>query len=233
MLDISATQRWHRQFPDGCVGILEMAGVDNNRRPTPLDAIKLQLEQLLRTRYAGFTRPEFLKLPVMDAYERYYKKFDKTYHVQLQLESIVLKGKSLPDVSPLVDADFMAEMDTLVLTAGHDVASLSGPVTIDATEGTESFTQMNGAARTLRPGDMCMADAQGVACTILYGQDNRSPITERTTRVLYVSYAPAGVGSELVKQNLERIRDYVRLVSPAAEVVQLMLFVAGEAGSRS
>jgi hypothetical protein len=51
--------------------------------------------------------------------------------------------------------------------------------------------------------------------------------------VLYVSYAPAGVGSELVTQNIERIRDYVRLVSPAAEVRQLKLFVAGEAGPAS
>src|SRR5262245_24144930 len=60
----------------------------------------------------------------MAAYVRYYKRFSKTYHVQLQLESIVLKRKSLPSVSPLVDANFTAEVETLVLTAGHDAQKL-------------------------------------------------------------------------------------------------------------
>ncbi len=67
----------------------------------------------------------------MAAYERYYKRFDKTYHVQLQVESIVLKGKNLPDVSPLVDANFIAEIETFVLTAGHDVMQLQGSVCMD------------------------------------------------------------------------------------------------------
>jgi len=47
--------------------------------------------------------------------------------VQLQVESIVSKGKSLPNVTPLVDANFVAEVETLVLTAGHDVAKLQAP----------------------------------------------------------------------------------------------------------
>ena len=47
--------------------------------------------------------------------------------MQLQLESIVLKAKSLPDVSPAVDANFMAEVETLILTAGHDVEMLAEP----------------------------------------------------------------------------------------------------------
>jgi DNA/RNA-binding domain of Phe-tRNA-synthetase-like protein len=227
MLDITATERWHLQFPGGCVGILEMAGVDNTRRPTPLEPLKRQVEQDLRARYTGFSRAGLLGLEVMGAYERYYRKFDKTYHVLLQLESVVFKGKSLPDVSPLVDANFTAELQTLVLTAGHDAAGLRGAVTIDATDGTEQLTQLNGTTRTVRGGDMCMADAGGVVCTILYGQDARTPITEQTTQVLYVSYAPVGVGEDAVRQNLERIGEYVGLVSPAAEIRQLRVFVAG------
>ncbi|OGA49985.1 MAG: hypothetical protein A3G25_00375 [Betaproteobacteria bacterium RIFCSPLOWO2_12_FULL_63_13] len=67
----------------------------------------------------------------MSAYDRYYKRFNKTYHVQLQVESIVLKGKSVPNVSPLVDANFVAEIETLVRTAGHDAAKLQGLISID------------------------------------------------------------------------------------------------------
>ena len=45
-----------------------------------------QVEASLRQRYAGYTRLDFLKLPVMAAYVRYYRSFDKTYHVLLQVE---------------------------------------------------------------------------------------------------------------------------------------------------
>jgi DNA/RNA-binding domain of Phe-tRNA-synthetase-like protein len=55
---------------------------------------------------------------------------------------------------------------------------------------------MNGADKNLPPGDMVMRDAQGVCCSILYGQDDRSAISAATTRALYVAYAPPGVGSK-------------------------------------
>ena len=48
---------------------------------------KRETEARLRERYKGFTRQDFLSLPVMSAYDQYYKRFNKTYHVQLQLES--------------------------------------------------------------------------------------------------------------------------------------------------
>ena len=128
MLSISVTDGWREFFPGGIIGLLELSGVENAAASSRLDEAKRQVESHLRQRYTGFTRPDFLALPVMAAYERYYRQFDKTYHVLLQVESIVLKGRSLPNVSPLVDANFMAEVETLVLTAGHDVSRLAPPL---------------------------------------------------------------------------------------------------------
>ena len=162
----------------------------------------------------------------MAAYERYYKRFDKTYHVQLQVESIVLKGKSLPDVSPLVDANFSAEVETLVLTAGHDVQQLQGPVVMDVSRAGDQLTQMNGATKAIRSGDMVMRDDGGICCSILYGQDNRSPISPATTHVLYVAYAPPGVPAELVETQLQQIVANIRLFAPSASVEQLRLLTA-------
>jgi hypothetical protein len=47
-------------------------------------------------------------------YHDYYKRFKKTYHILLQLESIVFKNKSIPKVSSLVEAMFMAELKNLL-----------------------------------------------------------------------------------------------------------------------
>lgn len=225
MLAISGTYGWRSAHPGAVIGLLELAGVENTRSSPELDARKRQTEALLRERCKGFSRPDFLALPVMAAYEQYYKRFNKTYHVQLQVESIVLKGKSLPNVSPLVDANFVAEVETLVLTAGHDVAKLQGPISMDVSRDGDRITQMNGSSRDIRAGDMVMRDANGLCCSILYGQDNRSPISPATSHVLYVAYAPAGVPAETVEAQLAKIEGNVRLFSPKAMVEQRRLLV--------
>jgi DNA/RNA-binding domain of Phe-tRNA-synthetase-like protein len=226
MLSISATDEWRISHPGAVIGVLELAGTENTRPSPSLDERKRATEASLRERYQGFTRQDFLALPVMADYERYYKRFNKTYHVQLQLESIVLKGKNLPNVSPLVDANFIAEVETLVLTAGHDVTKLHGSIFIDVSREGDQMTQMNGTFKAIRAGDMIMRDADGICCSIIYGQDNRSPISPQTSHVLYIAYAPPGVPAELVDTQLQRIEENIRLFSRTAVVEQHRLLSA-------
>jgi DNA/RNA-binding domain of Phe-tRNA-synthetase-like protein len=226
MLSISMTNELRVAHPGAVIGLLELSGMDNTRLSPELEARKRETEARLRERYAGFSRQNFLSLPMMVAYQKYYKRFTKTYHVLLQLESLVLKGKSLPDVSPLVDANFTAEVDTLILTAGHDVAKLVSPVLMDVSKGRDIIVRMNGAPKEMEAGDMVMRDATGVVCSIIYGQDNVSPITSSTTQALYVAYAPAGVPAEAVEAQLRKIEENVRLFSPAARVDQHRLLTA-------
>lgn len=226
MLTITVTPEWKSVYPGAQIGILEIAGVDNTLRSELLDAEKRALEARLQAHYTGYSRRDFLALPVMAAYERFYKRFDKTYHVLLQLESVVLKGKNLPEVSPLVDANFAAELDTLVLTASHDVALFQPPLLIDVSHLGDEFIRMNGIPKQLPPGDMVMRDSQGVICTILYGQDNLSPITASTTHALYVAYAPPEVGVENVQAQLDAIEKNIRLFSANCRLVQKMVIGA-------
>jgi DNA/RNA-binding domain of Phe-tRNA-synthetase-like protein len=78
----------------------------------------------------------------------------------------------------------------------------------------------------MRPDDMLMKDAEGICCSIIYGQDNRSPITQETTHVLYVSYAPPGVPAEVVEAQLQQIEEHIRLFSRDAVVEQHRLLTA-------
>jgi DNA/RNA-binding domain of Phe-tRNA-synthetase-like protein len=226
MLAIVATDAWRDAHPGAAIGLLELAGADGARSSPALQQRKRETEAQLRERYQGFARRDFLALPVMSAYEQYYKRFHKTYHVLLQLESIVLKGKNLPDVSPLVDANFTAEVETLVLTAGHDVAKLYGAISMDVSREGDAMTLMSGAPKVIYAGDMIMRDAEGICCSIIYGQDNRSSISMETSRALYVAYAPAGVPRELVDAHLRKIEENVRLFSPAVVVEQRRLLAS-------
>ena len=226
MIKITGNPDWSAAHPGAVIGLLEISGVENPHSSPQLDQRKRLAESRLRRDYAGFSRQDFLALPVMAAYDSYYNRFDKTFHVLLQVESIVLKGKNLPDVSPLVDANFIAEVDTFVLTAGHDVDKLVAPVLIDVSRPGDGMTQMNGQTRLIRPGDMVMRDSLGLCCSILYGQDNRSPITAQTRHVLYVSYVPPGVPAASIENHLRLIEQNIRLFSPRMQVEQCQLMPA-------
>jgi DNA/RNA-binding domain of Phe-tRNA-synthetase-like protein len=229
MLTITATDEWGAAHPGSCVGLLEVSGVVNDVACPVLNGRKRSIEADIRSQYQGMTRPELLALPVMAAYAAYYRRFEKTYHVQLQLESIAWKGKRLPDVSPAVDANFASEVTTLVLTAGHDADLLHEPIVMDVSRPGDRMAQMNGAVKDLRPGDMIMRDARGISCSIIYGQDDASPISARSTHVLYVAYAPVGVPASHVEVQLLRIEEHLRLCSPCLLVEQRRLLAAGAA----
>jgi hypothetical protein len=99
MLSISATNEWRIVHTGAAIGLLELSRIEKAPTPTRLDDRKRETEAHLRQRYQGLTRHNFSSLPVMSAYVRYYKRFGTTYHVQLQVESIVSEGKSLPSVA--------------------------------------------------------------------------------------------------------------------------------------
>jgi DNA/RNA-binding domain of Phe-tRNA-synthetase-like protein len=227
MLSISATHEWQTSHPGAVIGARAL-GVGGIQSSPELDARKRELESRLREQYQGFARKDFLALPILSAYDRYYNRFGKTYHVQLQLESIVLKGKSLPAVSPLVDANFMAEMETFLLSAGHDAAKLVEPVVMDVSR--EAIHDADEWHLKGHPrGRHDHARRGGIACSILYGQDNRSPISTDTAHVLYVTYAPPGVPAESVEAHLRKIEENIRIFSKSAVLEQLRLLTAESA----
>ena len=213
------TEAWRQAYPTAAVGFLWMRGVSNPEGHPGLDRRKEELETELRRRFAGLDRAALRALPTLAAYAAYYRRFDKTYHVQLQLESVVLKGRSIPRVAALVEAMFMAELQSQLLTAGHDVALVEPPVRVDVASGSEVYTLLNGTEQALKAGDMYIADSQGVLSSIIYGPDNRSRIRPETEEVLFTVYAPPGIEPAAVHAHMDEIRSLVELVSPAAETV--------------
>lgn len=213
------TEAWRQAYPTAAVGVLWMRGVSNPEAHPELDRRKEELEAELRGRYAGLDRAALKALPTLAAYAAYYRRFDKTYHVQHQLESIVLKKRSIPRVAALVEAMFMAELQNQLLTAGHDAAFVEPPVRVDVAAGSEVYTLLNGSEQVLKAGDMYIADGQGVLSSILYGPDSRSRIRPETQEVLFTVYAPPGINAVAVRAHLDDIRSLVQVVSPGAETV--------------
>jgi DNA/RNA-binding domain of Phe-tRNA-synthetase-like protein len=224
MFNVSSA--WESTYPGASVGILAMRDAANPPHHPELETAKSALENELRARYEGWDRPRLKELPVLQAYDAYYKQFKKTYHVQLQLESVAFKGKSIPKVAALVEAMFMAELNNLLLTAGHDLDIVKPPVTIEVASGDESYLRINGQEQVVKAGDMMITDADGILSSVIYGPDQRTCIRPETTRVLFTTYGPPGIESDLMAAHLEQLRDNVRLVAPEAEVEALEILGA-------
>ncbi len=220
----TVSEAWKATYPGASVGILAMRDVANPRHHPGLDERKEELEKQLRSRFAGYDRAALKALPTLRAYNAYYKRFKKTYHVQLQLESVVFKGKSLPRVAALVEAMFMAELKNLLLTAGHDLEAIRGSVGIDVAKGHERYVRINGQEQKLKPGDMMISDSEGIMSSVLYGPDYRTRITGKTRQAFFTVYAPPGIDEKAVYRHLEDIRANVELIEPAARVEVLKVY---------
>ncbi len=218
---LNATDAWREAFPGASAGVLVIRGVTNPGSHPDLDTRMADVETDLRQRFSDGGRQAIRALATVQAYTTYYRRFKKTYHVQLQLESVALKGRSVPRPSALVSAMFAAELANQLLTAGHDLAAVRAPVVLDVSTGDETYTMLNGKPQTLSPGDMFIADEDGVMSSIIYGPDNRTPISRDTRDVLFTTYGPEGISTGQITSHLESIQDYVSLVAPRAEVETL------------
>jgi DNA/RNA-binding domain of Phe-tRNA-synthetase-like protein len=226
MTECMSSEAWRSTYPGAHVGILAMRGVANPDHHAGLDKRKEELEKSIRSRYSGYDRADLKDLPALKAYGDYYRAFKKTYHLQLQLESILLKDRSIPQVAALVEAMFMAEMDNLLLTAGHDLEALEMPMVVGVSEGTESYVGIGGNEQRLKQGDMMISDARGILSSVIYGPAKRGRITRLTRQAIFTVYAPPGIGEEAVRKHLGDIQANVLVVAP--EAVVLSLEVLGE-----
>ena len=218
------SESWRKRYPEAFVGILVLTGVSNPTQHSELDKLKAELENKLREKYHEFERKDFESLPVMQAYIKYYKQFEKTYHILLQLESVVKKGKSIPRVAALVESMFMAELEDMLLTAGHDFDLIQKPIKIDIAKGDEIYLLMRGQEQMLKAGDMYIADQKGIISNILYGPDQRTQIRESTKNVIFTVYAPPGITKESVMNHLRNIRHYTHIISPDAHTEMIEIF---------
>jgi DNA/RNA-binding domain of Phe-tRNA-synthetase-like protein len=221
-----ASNDWHAAHPGARAAVLVMGGVANPADNPALDHAREQLETELRARFGGMDRPTLRATNPIDAYDRYYRRFGQTYHVQHQIESVATKGKAIPRRAALVEAMFMAELETQILTAGHDLDMLQLPVTVDVARAGDAVDLFSGANREPPLGDMLMRDGTGIISSVTLGPDARTQILPATTNALFAIYAPVGVNEENVRAHFLAIERNVRFVAPDATTVATVLITA-------
>jgi DNA/RNA-binding domain of Phe-tRNA-synthetase-like protein len=201
-------------YPDGVFGILIARGCVNRPRALAIDPDKEAVEVRLRERFPGDAIDAD---PVARAYARYFRRYGGRYPVVHQAKA-VLAGRSIESDSVLVEAMFTAELDSLILTSGHDLHELRGPLVVDVAVAGDAYTKLSGRDQMLKAGDMIVRDATGIIASVAYGPDDRTRIRSHTDAALFGAWCPAGIAVATVETHLERLAALLRREWPQAVV---------------
>lgn len=221
-----ATVRWFSHYPGAIVACMAITQVTNPAQSGVLEVRLSEIEHELRSRYAGFDRASLRASNPFAAYDRFYRSFGQTYHVQHQVESVALKEKAIPRRAALVEAAFAEELASGILTAMHDGDAIGDAIVADIATGDEAFELYNGKRVRLDEGDMFMRDEVGILTSMVRGPAAYGMVVPETTTVVVCVYAPMGVGPEAVAGHLQAIAANVRLIAPESRIELLEVISA-------
>ena len=211
-----------QRYPGARMGVLAMRNVDAR---TPMDASSVsQAVEAIRARLRHLDRAQLKALHPVQAYTDYYKTFGYSYHVLGQLESVLSGKRTVSAASGLLSAMFLTELESMVLTAGHDLDALETPLRLCLSTGNERFQSISGKDVTTVQNDLMVMSGNQVISSILRGPDLHSKITASTTGVLFTLYAPPGVEKDAVYSALHALEARIQLLSPQSETLELAVY---------
>lgn len=211
---IDVSPAFHAAFPDGVFGALIAHGCPNRPRASAIGPEQRRIEARLRDRFPGNAVDAD---PVAVAYAGYFRRFGGRYPVVHQARTIIA-GRPIESASALVEVMFTAELDSLVLTSGHDLRELRGPLHVDVARADDAYTKLSGKTQALRPGDMVVRDAESIIASVVYGPDSRTRIREDTDTALFGAWCPRGIPADAVEAHLATLAGLVRQEWPGSAV---------------
>lgn len=225
-MHVELSPQFRAVFPQGVFGALIARGCPNRPAPTALGPQLREIEEGLRRCFPGDAIDAH---PVAAAYAGYFHRHGARYPVVHQAKTI-LAGRPIESPSALVTAMFGAEVESLVLTSGHDLEALAGPLRVDVAREGETYTKLSGKEQRLRPGDMVVRDAEGVIASVVYGPDLRTRMREDSSSALFGAWCPVGVGAEVVEAHFNRLASLLRTEWPEVEIAAPQILAAAGTG---
>ena len=177
----------------------------------------LKQEELaaLREEMAGYVRAEVFG---SHPYNRYFKKYKKTYPVLQQLESYLLKGRPFPSVNPINEITFLTELRTRMLLGTHDIDCIHGDLILFCPTEKIDFTGLRNETIHCYPGDVTGKDDDGIILSMIAGADYRTCLHPESSHIAYLFFGAPGVTEEEMAAVQERLMGYARVLVPSMEL---------------
>ena len=224
-IQIDFSQEFSKAYPGAAVGVLVLEDVMIQYEGSDFESTKHKIILGLQRQFPD--QNSLKEHPVIQAYSRYYRKFDKSYHVLGQLRSVIFDNRPLPSVSPLVEAIFAAELKNMLLTAFHDLEKITLPLKIGISAGDEIYMTLAGEEKRMKPADMMVSDQTGVISSVIYGPDKRTSVSPSSSQIMIVVYAPVGIDHESIINHFIDIENLIRKFSPECKMTMRSILPLG------
>src|SRR3989337_1806271 len=138
-MEIELTPAFREAFPEGIFGALIARDCPNRARALAIGPAQRIVETRLRERFPDDTIDSD---PVALAYAVYFRRYGARYPVVPQARTIIV-GRAIDSPSALVEVMFTAEVDSLVLTSGHDLDALAWALRVDVAPARRAHTKLS------------------------------------------------------------------------------------------
>lgn len=179
------------------------------------DALKERELTALRQEMAGYDRKAVFG---ENPYNRYFKRYKKTYPVLQQLESYLLKGRPFPGGNPINEIAFLTELRTRALLGAHDVDQIRGQAELFCPTEKLPFPGIRGEESHCYPGDVTGRDAEGIIFSLIAGPDGRTCIRADSSHVVFLVFGVPGIGPAEIAAVQERLTGYAKALAPGAGI---------------
>lgn len=202
-------------------GVLEVAFPEREAWDLPAFEARKEREIAgLKSAFAGYDRKAVFG---ENPYNRYFKRYKKTYPVLQQLESLLLKGRPFPGGNPVNEIAFLTELQTQMLLGTHDVDRMRGAVELFCPTEKLPFPGMRGEEVHTYPGDVSGRDEDGIILSMIAGADERTCIRPDSRHIAYLFFGAPGVTGEQIRALQSLLAGHVRTLSPSAETREILL----------
>lgn len=202
-------------------GVLEVAFPP--REAWDLPAFEARKEREIAKLRNGFADYDRKAVFGENPYNRYFKRYKKTYPVLQQLESLLLKGRPFPSGNPVNEIAFLTELQTQTLLGTHDVERMRGTVELFCPAEKLPFPGMRGEEVHTYPGDVSGRDEDGIILSMIAGADERTCIHPDSRHIAYLFFGAPGVTGEEIRTLQGVLAGHVRVLAPRAETREILL----------
>ena len=156
-------------------------------------------------------------------YNRYFKKYKKTYPVLQQLESFLLKDRPFPSGNPVNEVAFLTELQTQMLLGTHDVDRITGTLELFCPSEKIPYPGMRGEEVHTYPKDVSGRDEDGIILSMIAGADERTCIRPDSSHIAYLFFGAPSVTGEQIRALQGILAGHVRTLAPSAEIREILL----------
>lgn len=217
-MKLKITEEIQKKYPNLRIGIVVAHNITNRKNDLILEQLKRETE--IKLQDSEWTSERLLEHPFIAAWRDTYRSFGvKPKEHMPTAESLVkrvLKGNQFPQISVIVDAYLVVELEHFLPIGGYDLDTIKGDIVLRFSSGNEPFTPLGGGKKETKPGEVVYSDdKQVLTMRWNYLDCDETKITLNTKNfALFIEAADPRIPTETLAKATVRLQQVLEQFCP-------------------